>query len=199
MHGCRRRRGLRLFGFFLVFFVCISTPHPFPPFLVFSPLPDSSQWTQWPCLQDPGCPHFCAQIRTGETVPRPQDLAFGQLGRFWFLINKSQWERKSGACLSIGWAPAAACCVRCRPQRCGQRSGAAFRACPQAPSGLARGQSSPSPHSSGKAVKSRARRGLRELQEQRSRAPSGWGRLPGGEPRAARGMDAASLCPTLLS
>lgn len=42
-----------------------------------------------------------------------------------------------------------------------------------------------------------ARRGLWELQEQ-VQGSLGLGRLPGGEPRAAKGMDAASLCPTLL-
>lgn len=138
MHGCRRCWGggggfvflwVFLFVFFLVFFVCISIPHPLPPFLVFSPLPNSSQWTQWPCLQDPVLPSLCAQIRTGETPPLPQDLAFGQLARFWFLINTTpSEERKPGACLDIGWASTAACSVRAALKGA-DSARAAFHAC----------------------------------------------------------------------
>lgn len=44
--------------FYFAFFVCISIPHPFTPIssFFFSPLPNSPQRTQQPCLQDPVLP-----------------------------------------------------------------------------------------------------------------------------------------------
>lgn len=152
--------------FFFGLFCLHLHPSPLSPFLVFSPLPNSSQWTQWPCLQDPVCPHFCAQIRTGEILVFDQQVPVGS-------------GRQGLPDCGLGAHGCLLCAVR--PQRGGQRSGAAFRACRQAPSGLARGQSSPSPHSS-KAVMSRARWGLWELQEQ-VQGSLGLGRLPGGRPR----------------
>jgi len=64
----------------------------------------------------------CAQTRIGETLHcMPQDQAFGQLGRFWSLINRSPWQSQSvepwGLPEFLTGAPTAACLCVAAPAR----------------------------------------------------------------------------------
>lgn len=128
MHGCccRWGRGGCLLVF-LVFFVCLSVPHPLPPFLVFSPLPDSSQWTQWPCLQDPVLPSLLRPDQDWGDCRCPRTWPLGSWEEFGFWSTqapvRSESRGRGGGLSDIGWVPTAACSVLCRPQRCGQHSG----------------------------------------------------------------------------
>lgn len=165
------------------------TPSPPFPVFFFSPLPDSPQRTQQPCLQDPSCPHLCSQTRTGETLPPAQDPACWVAGGFQFLISTSPSEgrRWSGGPTWIsGLALTGSLPLRCcRPRRLpsagppggrhsivGLPSKPAVRLQVSWPGGCP----AASPHGGRKAIMSRDRCGLWELQEQRPRASSsGWG------------------------
>lgn len=106
--------------FYFAFLVCVPILHLLPPFPVF---PSALCQTH---LSGPSGPASrilsCAQTRIGETLHcMPQDQAFGQLGRFWSLINRSPWQSQSvepwGLPEFLTGAPTAACLCVAAPAR----------------------------------------------------------------------------------